>query len=68
MLTVVPPKQKPTAPILPLTSGRLFTYSTAAARSSVRFAASSCWNICAAFSSLPGYPPSGVSASGANAT
>jgi hypothetical protein len=54
MFTVVPPKQKPTAPTLPVHSGRALRNVYAASRSSVRFPASSVPNICAAFSSLPG--------------
>ena len=49
-----PPKQKPTAPILPVQSGRAFSHFAAATKSSVIFLPSTWRNFTAPFSSSPG--------------
>src|SRR4029434_10630606 len=62
-----PPKQKPTAPSLPVDSGRDFNHVAAARKSSVILARSTSVKSFAPLSSSPGYPPTDVSPSGANA-
>src|SRR5262245_39458747 len=67
MLTTPPPKQKPTAPSLPVQSGRDFSHAAAARKSSLILLRSTSVKSFAPFSSSPGYPPADVSPSGANA-
>ena len=52
--TTPPPKQNPTAPILPLVSLRVLRYGTALTKSSIIFARSCFANISRALSSSPG--------------
>src|SRR5208283_1453247 len=65
---VVPPKQKPTTPILPVHSGRAFSQAAEATKSSNILLSSTLLNSSPPFSSSPGYPPTEVRPSGANAT
>jgi len=67
-LQTLPPKQKPTAPTLPVHSARFCSTLTASTKSSMILFWSSVRCISTPLSSLPGYPPSGVNASGAKAT
>ena len=67
VLATPPPKQNPIAPSLPVQSGRAFSQGAAATKSSVIFGAIQLGEQRPAFSSSPGYPPTEVSASGANA-
>ena len=48
LLTTPPPKQKPIAPSLPVASGRAFSHSAAATKSSCILARSTCLNSCRA--------------------
>ena len=68
LLTMPPPKQKPTAPILPVQSGsRLAASSAEATKSSIIFGPLTLRNFTAPFSSSPGKPPTEVRPSGAKA-